>query len=241
MDYYRADQIEFDLKEDRSPVTEADLASDRFIREALRTNFDLPFVTEESGVDYSIRKSWTAYFVVDPLDGTKDFIAKNDEFTINIALIKNRKPVLGVVFAPALGELFYGEENKGAFLTKDGETFKLPTGKCEAPTLARSHFHDSDKIERFARLNSISGSTVTSSAIRPARLAQGVVNIYCGIGRPKEWDIAAGHVLIKESGCRIMDLKTKKEPVYNSPDNRVNHFLACAGEVDINSLRWETD
>lgn len=238
MDFYRSGNLAVEIKEDLSPVTDADRASDDYIRESLKRNFKVCVVSEESEVAYEERGRWDALFMVDPLDGTKDFIAKNDEFTINIALIKNRQSVFGVVFAPALDELFYAEKGRGAFVLKDGKLSRLPMFQCDGYALARSWHHDSEEIERFARLNSITHSRTMSSAIRFPRLAQGVVSIYAGFNRSKEWDTAAGHIIAAESGCRVVDLATQAEPVYNKPDLKNNPFIACSKQIDFEKLQF---
>ncbi|MBI4383992.1 MAG: 3'(2'),5'-bisphosphate nucleotidase CysQ [Nitrospinae bacterium] len=240
--YYRSGDLGVTIKEDLSPVTQADIASNDYICESLEKSFKVSTVSEESEVAYEERKDWEEFFLIDPLDGTKDFIAGNDEFTINIALIKDRRPVLGAIYVPALDELFYGEEGKGAYYLRAGDgPVRLPMYRLAEYTIARSWHHDSPAIERFARLNAIAQSRTMSSAIRFPRLAQGVVNVYAGLNRSKEWDTAAGHVLGKESGCRIVDLATRAEPVYNKPDIENNPFVACSGDVDLDKLVFPED
>ncbi len=192
LDHYRSGDLSVTIKEDLTPVTQADLASNDYICESLERGFKVATVSEESEVAYAERKDWEEFFLIDPLDGTKDFIAGNGEFTINIALIKNRRPVLGTIYVPALDELFYGEEGKGAYCLRGGSgPARLPMCRLSEYTLARSWHHDSPAIERFARLNAIAQSRTMSSAIRFPRLAQGLVNVYAGLNRSKEWDTAA--------------------------------------------------
>ncbi|MAD99024.1 MAG: hypothetical protein CMK53_00140 [Proteobacteria bacterium] len=116
----RSGDLDVCVKDDSSPVSRADSASDKYIRCALQDQFAIPVITEESTIDYSTRKDWNEFFLVDPLDGTKDYIEMSDDFTINIALIRNQKPVLGVVCVPALGETFFAEGGKGAFVDRKG-------------------------------------------------------------------------------------------------------------------------
>lgn len=243
MGHYRSGDLSVTIKEDLSPVTQADVASNDYICEALEKSFKVPTVSEESGeVAYEERKEWREFFLIDPLDGTKDFIAGNGEFTINIALIRDRRPVLGAIYVPALDELFYGEEGKGAYYLRGGSgPVRLPMYRLSEYTIARSWHHDSPAIERFARLNAIAQSQVMSSAIRFPRLAQGLVNVYAGLNRSMEWDTAAGHIVGKESGCRIVDLATRAEPVYNKPDIKNNPFIACSGDVDLEKLVFPED
>jgi 3'(2'), 5'-bisphosphate nucleotidase len=174
--------------------------------------------------------------LVDPLDGTKDFIAKNGEFTINIALLKKCMPVLGIIYAPAINEIYYAEKEKAAFLIKNGQNFKLPQQRCKEFIMARSRFHDVSEIDQFAIRNSIFKSNTIGSALKFGRLARGDINIYPRFTGSKEWDIAAGHIIIKEAGCKIVDLVTLAEPVYNKPDVKNNFFIAHSREVKFEDL-----
>ena len=112
--YYK-DNVEIELKNDNSPVTNADLISNEIIVTGLKAISNYPILTEESPVEYGIRKFWNNFWMVDPLDGTKDFIAKNGDFTVNIALIENFRPILGIVYIPVSGDVYYAEEGKGAY------------------------------------------------------------------------------------------------------------------------------
>lgn len=236
LDIYDSNNLDVTIKEDKSPLTKADLTSNEIIIKGLRENSDYPILTEESYVDYDERKNWDNFWIVDPLDGTKDFIAKNGEFTINIALLKDFKPVLGIIYVPAIDEIYYAESGKGTFLIKNGERFKLPIQKCDEYTIARSRFHDVPEIYQFAKMNSIFKSETIGSALKFGRLAKGDINMYPRFNGSKEWDIAAGHIILKEAGCKIVDLVTLKEPVYNKPDIKNNFFIAYSKEIDFNKL-----
>jgi 3'(2'), 5'-bisphosphate nucleotidase len=115
MDIYKSSNFGIDIKADNSPVTTADLLANQIIIDGLKRISDYPILTEESYVEYEIRKNWDKYWLVDPLDGTKDFIAKNDGFTVNIALIEHNKPILGVVYLPTKDDVYYAEYKKGAY------------------------------------------------------------------------------------------------------------------------------
>ena len=115
MSFYRKDQIDLSYKKDKSPLTVADIASNKFIVKELESNFSYPIQTEESLVPYNTRKSWKNFWLVDPLDGTKDFIEKNDQLTVNIALIDHNRPVLGVINVPAFGITYWSEKGDGAY------------------------------------------------------------------------------------------------------------------------------
>ena len=124
LNFYNND-IEVTHKEDLSPLTKADLASNKIILESLhKLKSNIPILSEESLVDWSIRKNWKKYWLVDPLDGTKEFIKKNGEFTVNIALIEDNNPILGVVYVPAKSLLYLAEKNKGSFKTNTKDKLK---------------------------------------------------------------------------------------------------------------------
>ena len=236
LDIYNTNNLGVTIKEDKSPLTKADLISNEIIIKGLRAISDYPIITEESYVEYDDRKNWGDFWLVDPIDGTKDFIAKNGEFTINIALLKECKPVLGIIYAPAIDEIYYAESGKGALLIKNGERFKLPIQKCDEYTIARSRFHDVPELNQFCNINSIFKSKTIGSALKFGRLARGDINMYPRFNGSKEWDIAAGHIIIKEAGCKIVDLVTLAEPVYNKPDIRNNFFIAYSKDIDFNRL-----
>jgi len=111
--------LSYTNKIDKSPVTKADLQSSSFICDSLSSAFNLPILSEENIIDYDIRKNWKEYWLVDPLDGTKDFLTKNGEFTVNIALVKNRVPVLGVIYAPAIDDCWWASKGKGSYKNGD--------------------------------------------------------------------------------------------------------------------------
>lgn len=236
LEIYNSGNFDINIKEDNSPLTKADIVANEIIINSLKEISDYPILTEESYVDYDERKNWDDFWLVDPLDGTKDFIAKNGEFTINVSLLKKSKPVLGIIYAPAINEIYYAEEGNGAFLIKNGKNFKMPQQKCKEFRMARSRFHDVQEIDQFAILNSISKSEIIGSALKFGRLSNGVVNMYPRFTGSKEWDIAAGHIIIKEAGCKIVDLVTLKEPVYNKQEIKNNFFIAFSKEVEFNKL-----
>ncbi|HAK36812.1 MAG TPA: 3'(2'),5'-bisphosphate nucleotidase CysQ [Nitrospina sp.] len=232
----RSGDLDVCVKDDSSPVSRADNASDKYIRCALQDQFAIPVITEESTIDYSTRKDWNEFFLVDPLDGTKDYIEMSDDFTINIALIRNQKPVLGVVCVPALGETFFAEGGKGAFVDRKGQRKKLPVTSCSGLVLARSRFHDLENMDQFAIDNKITQYLCVSSAVRFCRLAEGRANLYPGINYSMEWDTAAGHIILTESGGGVTDLETHDEPVYNKPNIMNAPFIAYSREIDFGKL-----
>ena len=226
--YSKADVGEM-KKADDSPLTQADLESHNFILEALEKNFDFPVLSEESkSIEYSERSLWETFWLVDPLDGTKDFLAKNDQFTVNIALIQKGRPVVGLIHIPAFGETFFAEKGKGAFF--GSRVLKL--GRPNEPVISTdSNFHSSEATQNFLQKNSISEVKPVGSSIKFCRIAQGEIDIYPRLAPTMEWDIAAGHIIATEAGAKIVDLATNEEPRYNKENLLNNHFVVFHPEV----------
>lgn len=237
LDIYYSNDFDKKTKADGSPLTKADTISNEIIINGLKEISEYPILTEESCAAFDERKKWNNFWLVDPLDGTKDFIAKNGEFTVNIALIKNASPVLGIIYAPALNTVYYAEKNNGVFLLQNKTKIKLQRKKCADYIMARSRFHDVPEAGQFAKLNSIHNSRAIGSALKFSALASGKINIYPRFTGSKEWDTAAGHIIIKESGCEIVDLTTMTEPVYNKPGIKNNYFIAFSKEIRFKNLR----
>lgn len=240
MDIYGKGVIRAESKLDGSPLTMADETADLFIRDELEKISGIPVISEESPVAFGDRCRWREFWLVDPLDGTKDFLARNGEFTVNIALIRDKRPVLGVIHAPAITETFSAEQDKGAYLRRAGRTTKLPLKRAGdlGYVMAVSRFHNSPLTEQFAELNNIERLEAIGSALKFGRLAEGIVDLYVRYNGSKEWDIAAGHIILKEAGCDIVDLITGAEPVYNKPDIRNNFFICYSSYVDLKKLKF---
>ena len=144
----------------------------------------------------------------------------------NIVMIEEGRPQLCAVYLPALDELFYGKRGQGAWHEVNGNPTRLPVSRQEEPTLARARFHDNQTVERFAVENHITHNVKMSSAVRLPRLAQGVVNLVLTSNRASEWDVAAGHLLVNETGGTIQELHSGQEPVYNKPNIKSAFLLA---------------
>jgi 3'(2'), 5'-bisphosphate nucleotidase len=230
--------LDISYKDGNSPLTKADNESNEYICDSLRKQFDIPIVSEENLINYETRKQWKRFWLVDPLDGTRDFIAKNDDFTIIVTLIEDNIPVFGMIYAPARKELFYGIKDRGSFfIHKYGTMFRLPMIHQGNYVVSKSRFHNSEKVERFIQENQIKESTEIGSALKFCYLAKGTINLYPRFTGSMEWDIAAGHVILKEANCSIMDIASKKEPEYNKPDIHNGHFIAYSNKIDIGKLK----
>ncbi|MDD4148830.1 MAG: 3'(2'),5'-bisphosphate nucleotidase CysQ [Bacteroidales bacterium] len=231
--YYQKDFVT-KYKSDNSPVTIADIAANNIIVTELNKT-GLKIISEESSqIKYEDRKDVSEYWLVDPIDGTKQFVKGEDEFTVNIALIRNNKPVEGVVFAPALKKLYYGNIKEGAFLydfTGEEVSMKsLPLIKTEGLSMIVSKSHLNEKTASLvsnikSKIPDVNVCSVGSS-LKFCRIAEGSIDIYPRIGAISEWDIGAGHAVLSSAGGCVKDINTGNEIIYNSTDLRTPDFIA---------------
>jgi len=225
-------ETDFDIehKQDNSPLTEADLASHRTIVGALeRLTPDIPVLSEESSkIPFETRRSWSRYWLIDPLDGTREFVKRNGEFTVNIALIEGDRPTLGVVYAPVLDRLYYGSADNGAW-KQEGDAEATPirvVAQRQVPTrVVGSRSHAGDSLMRF--LDSLGEHELVSmgSSLKICLVAEGAADIYPRLGLTSEWDTAAAQAVVEAAGGRVttLDLEPLK---YNTKDSLLNpHFL----------------
>lgn len=215
-------------KTDSSPLTLADKAAHNIIANALKTAYpDIPILSEEGKqISYDVRKNWQRFWLIDPLDGTKEFIKRNGEFTVNIALIEAGKPVVGLVFAPVKNWLFFAEKGKGAFkIDEKGITTQLQ-GCVESLekrpihiVSSRSHLspETADFIAQYPQAECIS----MGSSLKFMLIAEGTADIYPRFAPTMEWDTAAAHIIVTESGAEIHEYPSQKELIYNK-ENLLN-------------------
>tara|TARA_R110002096_G_scaffold435701_2_gene662190 strand:+ start:10443 stop:11213 length:771 start_codon:yes stop_codon:yes gene_type:complete len=222
-------------KEDRSPLTEADKRANEVILEGLQSNYpDIPFITEESkALPYEERKDWGQFWLIDPLDGTKEFIKKNGEFTVNIALVEDGVPVLGVVFQPAANRLFYAQKSIGAFKVDDGgEPEKLEGGKHfqdQNPVkIVASRSHMSPETEQFVEELRSQGKeielTSSGSSLKLCLVAEGSADVYPRFAPTMEWDTGAAHAVCLEAGRQVNNRETGSPLQYNK-ENLLNPWF----------------
>jgi len=220
--YYRSD-LQVDIKGDGSPLTMADRESHHFAMDVLSAA-GLPIVSEEG---YDLILDATNYWLVDPLDGTKDFLAANNEFTVNIALMEAGKPVLGVVYAPAIDELFCGVVGQGAWRDRRGVRTECQTSAKSAQLrMAKSRFHDHPDANTFAAMNEVSIQLPIGSALKYGRLAANEVDVYPRLVGTSEWDTAAGQAVLEAAGGSLLDWHTGTPLRYGKPDRRNGRFVA---------------
>jgi 3'(2'), 5'-bisphosphate nucleotidase len=202
-------------KEDASPVTEADEKAEAVILEGLaRATPDIPVVAEESVAAGNIPDvSGGRFWLVDPLDGTKEFINRNGEFTVNIALIENGEPVLGVVYAPAIGRMFCGAGTQARTATrKDDGSFPDPSAietratPDEGLTVVASRSHRDYKTEEFLKDYKVAELKAAGSSLKLCLIAAGEADMYPRLGRTMEWDIAAGHAVLRAAGGTVTNV-----------------------------------
>jgi len=233
MDVYTSD-FAVDHKDDRSPLTAADLAAHRIIVAGLEAlTPELPVLSEESAaIGWDVRSTWTRYWLVDPLDGTREFVKRNGEFTVNIALIDDHRPVLGVVQTPVTGELAWAWEGGGAWLaTEPGAAAqRITTRKRASPLVvagSRSHASERETV-LLARLGSCTKMPLGSS-LKFLRIAAAEADLYLRLGPTSEWDTAAGQCVLEQAGGAVLDLAGKPFR-YNTRDSLLNPDFVAVGE-----------
>jgi 3'(2'), 5'-bisphosphate nucleotidase len=230
--------IEIQHKQDNSPLTQADLAAHVIIENGLAALIpELPVLSEESAaIPFGTRRQWSNYWLVDPLDGTREFIKRNGEFTVNIALIENHRPVMGVVFAPALNLLFYAAQGQGAFRqlgSKPPQAIKARTFDSTQVTVAGSRSHAGEELLRFLDRMGPHMLISMGSSLKICLVAEGRADVYPRLGLTSEWDTAAAQCVLEEAGGRLIGMDN--EPFrYNLKESLLNpHFFAVgAGEHD---------
>lgn len=232
---YNQGNIEVTDKEDDSPLTAADMAAHNLIVERLTAAFPYPVFSEEDPIEYSVRKDWETFWLVDPLDGTKNFIARDGQFTVNIALVQGTEPVLGVVHAPAMGLTYFGGKGSGGVKIADQKESTLGVNTSrEAPDLiaAVSSFHNTPESGEFCKAYDIRNTLNFGSSLKVCKLAEGEIDLYPRLNGTSEWDTAASHIILKEAGGKMIDIVTKEDMVYNKENHRNNYFIASRNDLD---------
>ena len=229
LEIYNSNQFEEELKNDNSPLTKADKASHNIIVKQL-SKLGMPILSEEGAeIDYSIRKKWKKFWLIDPLDGTKEFIKKNGEFTVNIALIENGVPILGVVYAPVTKELYIAEKDFGSFKIESIKKFeelslKQTINLYESPlpgkytiVVSRSHLNKEtlDFIEVKRQMFCEISTKQYGSSLKICKVAERSAHCYPRLGPTMEWDTAAAHAIVKYSDKSLVNYDSKDELSYN--------------------------
>lgn len=240
---YNQDNYQTTLKLDNSPVTEADLLSHQIIEAGLQQlDPALPVLSEEGrDVSFEERTLWSRYWLVDPLDGTREFLGKSDEFTINIALIEDHQPVLGVVVAPALRQFYWAVRgDKAYFQTEGKDAHPIQTNQVRRSPLKiaiskRSHNKFANAWVALEKRLGVYDLTYCGSALKMCLVARGVVDLYPRFGATSEWDTAAGQCILEVAGGQVIDLSGK--PLrYNTKASLENSGFYAIGESSLASL-----
>ena len=238
LEVYNKKSFDYQLKIDNSPLTEADIASHNLITQQLNEiTPTIPILSEESStISWQERKQWDYYWLVDPLDGTKEFIKKNGEFTVNIALIYQHEPVLGVVHAPVLNETWIGEQGKPSKKIENGNTrtIKVKQHKQgEVYKVVGSRSHAGDSLNEF--LNELGKHEIVSmgSSIKLCLVAEGRAHLYPRLGPTSEWDTAAAHAVVNSAGGEVVNNETKMPLKYNTKDSLLNPYFIVQEKLDI--------
>ncbi len=224
LDIYLGD-FSITRKKDESPVTEADFAAHHTIIDGLKAlTPELPVLSEESAdIPFGERARWHCYWLVDPLDGTREFIKRNGEFTVNIALIEKHRSVLGVIYTPVCGISYWASRNSGAYKQKFGAKPEQIRARKKRgiPVIAVSRAHCSSRQQRL--LDNIGAHQVISvgSSLKSCLVAEGVADLYARLGPTSEWDTAAAQCIVEQAGGHITD--TRMQPLrYNMKDSLLN-------------------
>jgi 3'(2'), 5'-bisphosphate nucleotidase len=233
---YQEEAIEVENKSDDSPLTQADRAAHQAITTSLKESFpDVHIISEEGPeFDVAVRQRWQSFFLVDPLDGTKEFINKNGEFTVNIARITDGKPDLGVVFAPALGLMYYGAVGEGAWKQRGtAEAEPLPAQPLNKQPLRamRSRSHQKPEEEQMLNQLGVQETVVAGSSLKFAQVAEGLAEVYYRHGTTMEWDTAAGEAVLRAAGGTV--LSPEGELRYNKAELKNPSFLAVGPGVEL--------
>lgn len=250
LEVYKKD-FQVDYKEDDSPLTDADRRANAVIEEELEKT-DIPIISEESKqTDYTQRKQWTKCWMVDPLDGTKEFVKKNGEFTVNIALIENQKPVLGVIYVPAKDEIYFADVNdQKAYFAKLNDCVTadevIKTAKTISPEKSdelrivgsRSHMNDETKAfidQQKSKTDKPISIVSRGSSLKLCLVASGQADIYPRFAPTMEWDTAAGHAICKAVGVTLIDQDTQHEMLYNR-ENLTNSYFLVSNQSSLQTM-----
>lgn len=221
-----------DFKADDSPLTIADKASHIIIEKELeKLNLGYPLLSEEGEIpSYETRKPWTTYWCIDPLDGTKEFIKRNGQFTVNIALIQNGAPTMGVVYTPVTDTMYFGDIENGAFKTENKTTNSIKVNEKEANRIAvRSKSHAAPEEDEVLNRYNVTDQISVGSSLKFCMIADGNADIYYRHGPTMEWDTAAGQAVLEAAGGRIYH-DNKEEILFRyNKENLLNGSFLCLG------------
>ncbi len=242
--YDRDQELAIETKVDNSPVTDADLAAHKVIVSELTNYLDgVPVLSEEGRLpDWDVRKEWETYWIIDPLDGTKEFINRNGEFTVNVALVHKGEPVLGVVYVPVLAVTYCGIKNVGAWKIQGGKKEKISSrslsnikNSTEKFVIVASRRHGAEEVNALIeKLESIFGeleSRSMGSSLKLCLVAEGKADLYPRLALTSEWDTAAAQAVVESAGGHVyrLDLSPLR---YNTKDDILNPWFYVVGDAN---------
>jgi len=227
--------FETELKQDDSPLTAADKAANNILVKALEAlTPDIPVLSEESvHAPWGTRKHWDRCWVVDPLDGTREFLKRNDEFTVNVALVEHHRPILGVVYAPALDRWFFAAQGQGAW-RKDGErepvAIHVGDKIADRPwQVVGSRSHNTPEVDAFVERLGDAEMVAMGSSLKLCLVADGSADVYPRLGPTSEWDTCAAQAVVEEAGGQVLNAESGQPLTYNARETLLNpHFIVCA-------------
>jgi len=228
--------FEVQSKSDESPLTQADLASNRCIVAGLEElTPDIPIISEESGLpDFEERRQWNRYWLIDPLDGTREFVNRNGEFTVNIAFIENNRPIFGVVHVPVQNKTYVGCDGVGAEL-RDGDTAPQPiqvtTDSRDTVRVVGSRSHRGASLDAYLARLGKHDMIPMGSSLKFCVIAEGRADLYPRLGLTSEWDTAAAQAVVEQAGGRVVTLDGKPLE-YNTKSDILNPHFFVMGGVD---------
>ncbi len=231
LEVYNSNDFQTEAKGDNSPLTLADKKAHQAIVSILQSS-NLPILSEEGkSIPYDERKSWEYFWMVDPLDGTKEFIKRNGEFTVNIALIEKQTPILGVVTVPVTGEEYYASTGMGAFLKVKDKITQLPKRnpvdlKQEGLRVVASRSHMNEETQQFIDRLKNPQLVSSGSSLKFMLLASGKADVYPRFAPTMEWDTAAAHAIVNQVGITVLQKDSDRELAYNKPD-LLNPYFLC--------------
>ncbi|MGQ9845959.1 MAG: 3'(2'),5'-bisphosphate nucleotidase CysQ [Bacteroidales bacterium] len=244
LNYYNQ-SVEIFLKADLSPLTIADKESQEIILNYLSTT-PFPIISEEmENVSFQERQKWDYCWIVDPLDGTKEFINKNGEFTVNIALVHNHTPILGVVYAPAIGHLYFASKDIGSYkIMIENDDLNLNTlislpvkQNSRSLKVVVSRSHSDIQTEAFIialkEKHDHVEKLIGGSALKMCKVAEGIAHLYPRFGKTMEWDTAAGHAILKYSNANLFEMNTMQELKYNKDKLENPNFIAIQKNIEL--------
>lgn len=240
LEVYDSDDFGIECKEDDSPLTKADRLAHEVLVEKLTALDSGPILSEEdANIPWDERKTWSHYWLVDPLDGTKEFIKRNGEFTVNVAYIENGVPILGVVYAPAKSLWYYAAKSSGAF-KKTADSEAVPISPSPLPKrgehwrVVGSRSHSSKDFDDFMAHFSNADLVSMGSSLKLCLVADGSADLYPRLIPTSEWDTAAAQAVVEVAGGKVLNWETKKPLRYNTKSELLNpYFVVCATESEV--------